>query len=407
MPPARVHRARWIIPASGPAIPDGAVVSAGGRIERIGPWRRIRPHLGPSDTVAEFPDAAILPGLVNGHTHLAYSQRGTRKAQRGTKNFAAWIARLTARRLASGRAALARAVRDGARLSAAAGTAAGADLTPDLKAARVLVRAPGCWTVFGEVFRFGEAGLRHLANVVQNLEALAREGGLRVGLSPHTPWTVGPEVFLAARQAADARGWPITTHLHETLDELAMYERGTGPLSRWMRRVGVLPRGWKAPRQRPIPLLAEAGFFRGPVLVAHANYLADEEIAILVRSGSSVAFCPRSHAFFRHTGHPWRQLLEAGVNVCLGTDSLASSPSLSVLDEARFLFEREAPADPRTLLEMMTVRGARALGLEAEFGDLRPGLHAALCIVGPLPETNDPLAAVLTGGGGICRILRH
>ena len=98
-------------------------------------------------------------------------------------------------------------------------------------------------------------------------------------------------------------------------------------------------------------MLAEAGFFSGPVLVGHANYLTDDEIAILARSGSSVAFCPRSHAFFRHADHPWRRLLAAGVNVCLGTDSLASSPSLSVMDEARFLFGAGAggrpAADPR------------------------------------------------------------
>jgi cytosine/adenosine deaminase-related metal-dependent hydrolase len=152
-------------------------------------------------------------------------------------------------------------------------------------------------------------------------------------------------------------------------------------------------------------MLAEAGFFAGPVLVAHGNYLTDDEIEILARSGSSVAYCPRSHAFFGHEAHPWRQLLEAGVNVCLGTDSLASSPSLSVLDEMRFLFARAGDADPRRILEMGTSRGARALGLEGETGDLAAGRRADLVMVGPVAEAADPLAAILGGEGSVRRVI--
>lgn len=150
-------------------------------------------------------------------------------------------------------------------------------------------------------------------------------------------------------------------------------------------------------------MLAEAGFFSGPVLVAHGNYLTDEDIAILARSGSSVAFCPRSHAFFKHADHPWRRLLAAGVNVCFGTDSLASSPTLSILDEARHVFARQAGTDPRTLLEMATRRGARALGLEEVVGDLREGLAADFCVVHPVAESKEVLASILAGEGQVTR----
>jgi cytosine/adenosine deaminase-related metal-dependent hydrolase len=139
--------------------------------------------------------------------------------------------------------------------------------------------------------------------------------------------------------------------------------------------------------------------------VAHGNYLTDEEMAILAQSGSSVAFCPRSHAFFGHADHPWRRLLAAGANVCLGTDSLASSPSLSILDEMRFLWSREGDADPRLLLQMGTCRGARALGFEGDLGDLAEGLRADFCVVGPVGGTTDPLAAILAGEGNISRVV--
>jgi cytosine/adenosine deaminase-related metal-dependent hydrolase len=219
---------------------------------------------------------------------------------------------------------------------------------------------------------------------------------IRPGLGPHAPYTAGVEVFLAARRAADARGWPLTAHLHETEDEIAFTERGEGTLHTWMSRLRILPAGWRPAGVRPIRMLADAGFFSGPVLVAHANYLTDDDIAILAASGSSVAFCPRSHAFFKHTDHPWRRLLAAGVNVCLGTDSLASSPSLSVLDEARFLFARGG-ADPQVLLEMATRCGARALGLETEIGDLRAGLRPEFCAVAVPASAQEPLEAVLAG----------
>jgi cytosine/adenosine deaminase-related metal-dependent hydrolase len=162
-----------------------------------------------------------------------------------------------------------------------------------------------------------------------------------------------------------------------------------------MLRLRILPADWRPAGVRPIRMLADAGFFRGPVLVAHANYLTDDDIAVLAASGSSVAFCPRSHAFFKHRDHPWRRLLAAGVNVCLGTDSLASSPSLSVLDEARFLFA-QGGAEPQVLLEMATRRGARALGLETEIGDLRAGLRPEFCAVA-VPRTGEPLEAILAG----------
>jgi len=408
-----VYRARWVIPARGPILSDGAVACAGGRIVRVGRWADLEAHVGRAETVEHFADAAILPGLVNAHTHLTLSDMAGKF--RPTTRFVSWIARLTARMAIRGRSAARRAAEEGARLSLAAGTTAGADLAYDPADAQGVVGGPARWTVFGELFRFGRAGLERLGRTVAALERLAA-GGASVGLAPHAPYSAGVEVFVAARHEARKRGWPVSAHLHETVEELAFTERGEGPMVEWMRRLHLLPRDWRPAGLRPIPMLAEAGFFTGPVLVAHGNYLNEEDIRILAQSGSSVAYCPRSHAFFGHPGtatgravageaHPWRRLLEAGVNVCLGTDSLASSPSLSVLDEMRFLGSREGGAAPRLLLAMGTWRGARALGLEGETGDLAAGMQADLVVVGPVGETKDPLEAILGGEGRVGRVV--
>ena len=425
---ASVYRARWVLSNRAGSIEDGAVVCADGRIARVGPWSRLQPHVGARDAVEDFGESAILPGFVNGHTHLAYPQRGTRpsfanpalrsplrrakqrasegeNAERGTKDFVGWLSRLTAQRLASGPAAIRRAIRDGARASVAAGTCAGADLAPDARLCKCLAPHAAHWTVFGELFRFGRAGLERLARAVRTLDDLACRTGLRVGLAPHSPYTAGVEVFAAARQEADARGWPVSAHLHETLDEIEFTRSGQGDLHKWLSLAQFLPKDLAPLGKRPIPALAEAGFFKGPVLVAHGNYLTDEEMAILARSRSSVAYCPRSHAFFGHADHPWRRLLAAGANVCLGTDSLASSPSLSVLDEMRCLAAEHADADPRLILEMATVRGARALGFADDLGDLAEGLRADFCVLGPVAQTLDPLAAILGGEGSVRKVL--
>ncbi|HUX00893.1 MAG TPA: amidohydrolase family protein [Phycisphaerae bacterium] len=402
MSSAAVYRARWVIPARGPILSDGAVACAGGRIVRVGRWADLKAHVGRADSVEHFADAAILPGLVNAHTHLALSDMAGKF--RPTKNFAAWIARLTARMAIRGRSAARRAAEEGARLSLAAGTTAGADLAYNPADAQGVVGGPARWTVFGELFRFGRAGLERLGRTVAAMERLAAAGA-SVGLAPHAPYSAGVEVFVAARHEARKRGWPVSAHLHETVEELAFTECGEGPMVEWLRRLHLLPRDWRPAGLRPIPMLAEAGFFAGPALVAHGNYLTDEEVEILRRSGSSVVYCPRSHAFFGHPEHPWRRLLETGVNVCLGTDSLASSPSLSVLDEMRFLGSREGAAASRLLLEMATVCGARALGLEGETGDLAAGMRADLVVVGPVAETKDPLGAIVAGEGSVREVV--
>ena len=399
---ANAYRARWVIDATGRAIDDGAVVSADGRIVRVGPWSKIRPHVAASDVVEEFADAALLPGLVNAHAHLGLSDMAG--ALGPTANFTAWIGQLALRRHTRTKAQIRRAVARGAADSLAAGTVAGADVTPEPHFDEALGDQGARWRVFGELLRFGDAGLRHLDETIAALDALRKKTGAAVGLAPHAPYTVGVEVFARARREADARGWPVAAHLHETLDEIAFTERGEGSLHDWLSRLRFLPGDLKPAGVRPIPMLAEAGFFAGPVLVAHGNYLTDEEIRILAESGSAVAYCPRSHAFFKHENHPWRRLLAAGVNVCLGTDSLASSPSLSILDEARFLAAREADADPKTLLAMATRRGARALGIDDRTGDLGSGLAAEFCAVRPIARTDDPLAAVMGGEGNLVRV---
>ena len=139
-----------------------------------------------------------------------------------------------------------------------------------------------------------------------------------------------------------------------------------------------MPDNWQTPGLTPIQYLNETGILRNHPLLIHCNYVTDEEISVIKFSGASVAFCPRSHHFFGHANHPVQKLLDAGINVGLGTDSLASNETLSILDEMKFLSLRHS-ISPNTLLTMATINGAKALGLESMVGQIKEGLEADLC----------------------------
>src|SRR5204863_6035500 len=126
-----------------------------------------------------------------------------------------------------------------------------------------------------------------------------------------------------------------------------------------------------------------------PVLLIHCNYLPPH--TRFIGPNQSIVYCPRTHAAFRHPTHPFREFLARGVRVCLGTDSLASNPDLDILAEARFVRQWYPDFPGETLLRMVTLAGAEALGWADQIGSLEAGKSADLVVV-PLPdrEAADP-----------------
>ena len=183
---------------------------------------------------------------------------------------------------------------------------------------------------------------------------------------------------------------PIVTHLAESLDEAVFLEQHAGPfrqlwetLGRWDDAVPRFAGG-------PIRYAEHLGLLGYPTLLAHVNYCDDAELAILAAGRASVVYCPRTHAYFRHAPHRWRDMLAAGINVAIGTDSTASSGDLNLLDDLRLL-HRIAPEVPvDQLWEMATIRGAKALMWENEIGSLEPGKSADMIAFDAISD--DPLA---------------
>jgi cytosine/adenosine deaminase-related metal-dependent hydrolase len=133
-------------------------------------------------------------------------------------------------------------------------------------------------------------------------------------------------------------------------------------------------------------------------LLVHCNYVSDSDLDLVAAAGASIAYCPRSHAFFHHEPHRWREMLSRGINVCVGTDSLASNDTLSVLDELRFLGSQDSTISDGQLLSMGTLAGARALGIADQVGSLEIGKRADFIVLPLIPDgCRDPAETLLRG----------
>ena len=389
-----IVRGRWLLRPERPPIENAAVVIDNGRVVEVGPWLQISPHVA-DRRVIDPGDAILIPGLVNAHTHLGLSDLKGKLPP--PERFTDWLKALVKHVRGRDPPAVASAVRSGLAESATSGVTTLAEVGFESAAAGPLAGSPVWVTLFAEIIGHGRPTGKRFVDVIRRGEFLAARGRVRVGLSPHAPYSTGLRTYVAAAEEAGRRNWPLTTHLHETPDEIELYLTGKGEFSRWLLlRAMLLAARFKPPGKRPIQALDEAGFFSRPILVAHGNYLDEADIDVLRRSGSTVVYCPRSHDYFGHTDHPYRRLMVAGVPVALGTDSLASSPSLSILDEMRFVHRRDRETPPEKLLEMATSSGADALGRKGRAGQLAEGEDADLAAVRPAgrPGT-DPYESLL------------
>jgi len=217
-------------------------------------------------------------------------------------------------------------------------------------------------------------------------EALDRIAPLRHGrcfaaLSPHAPYSTSAELLRLASRAAGRRGWRVCTHVAESAMEFAMFRRGEGEMFDWLKRSGRDMSDCGS--SSPVRHLERCGALNPRLLAAHVNYLDKGDAARLRQHGVSVVHCPRSHDYFRHGPFPLRRLRRAGINVCLGTDSLASiyktraqTVELNLFKEMRVLASREPWLAPRGIVRMATLNGARALGMAERLGELKPRAFA-------------------------------
>lgn len=387
-----ILHAQCVLSPDSPDLPDGAVVVQDHKILDSIPFSQARRRF-PDACIIDLTHCALLPGLINAHTHLELTPLCGQIPYHG--DFFNWVAGLTAART-DFESSLAEVIADACDRSLKAGVTTVGDICFRHRAWPHLAQQPIRKVSFAEVFGITADADSPRQYLHQCLEHTQTEDLLTLGLSPHAPYSAAPHVFRTAAQIAADNHLPLTTHLAETTDEIEFLTTGAGRCLDYLHRIHRWDGSFVCPHRWPVDYFLSLDLPSHPFLLAHVNYLSDEELHALSQTSHSVVYCPRSHRFFQHPPHPFQKMLAAGINVCLGTDSLASNQTLSILDELRFLHRQYPNFSGRTLLKMATVNAAAALLMPNKIGAIAPNYHADLIAI-PLTQTHpNPLTDILT-----------
>ena len=369
-----ILRARWVLPIERPPVENGWIGLEGGVITALGNGRP------PAGQVTDVGDCAILPGLVNSHTHLELSWMAGRGAP--ARSMGEWISTLMALRRGAAPSVDAQTAAAAEALShaRAQGTLAFGDIGNTLVTAQVLAAARSPSVLFHELLGF----LPHDA------DARAAEGADRIqssvrppvgaGLSAHAPYSVSTGLFRAVARETAARGLASSVHLGESAEEVEFLMTGRGEIAETLKALGAWDENWTAPRLDPVAYLDGIGALWRGLLVVHATQLKPPSLAILAERGCVIVSCPRSNRWVGAGDPPLDAFYGSGAVVAFGTDSLASAPNLDMFGELAAA-RAVSTVPPHRLLESATRGGAVALGLDDHYGRISAGLRGPLLAV--------------------------
>ncbi len=383
----RFYKARWIIPVTSPEIESGFVEVAEGGVVSL------HQSLPAGTPFIDLGDVALLPGLVNAHTHLEFSAL---EAPVGNPDaaFDHWISEVIAYRRAVAddpSFCLSSAVKAGLSEQIASGVVAVGEITTDWQLTDIYAQAASEVVSFREVINYSSQSVEQVTADVEAYLMASQRAGVSAGVSPHAPYTVHWQQLLELCRLSAEYRVPCAMHLAETREECQLIDSGQGVLRDMLERLDM----WEDSALGDSPeLLAYARMLATcwRALIVHGNYLPTRVIQYLgtVRDSVTVCYCPRTHAWFRHDRYPLQELLENDVRVCLGTDSRASNPDLSLIREMKWVAATYPGLTEWQLLEMVTVNGAFALGLEQRYGFIGAQASARLLAVPVDPQR--PLA---------------
>jgi cytosine/adenosine deaminase-related metal-dependent hydrolase len=390
-----IYACRWLLPIDGPPIERGWIEIDNGRIRGLG--RGVPPA-----RAHDLGDVALLPGLVNAHTHLELSWMAGLVPP--AESMDAWIRALLKLRRAGppgGQEQVLRAAREAAAAMAKAGTVLVGDITNSLVSPRVLADAGIGGVVFHELLGFDAAEpaqmvKRAAAQAESEAEAVAHAHvPIHVTVVAHAPYSVSPALFREiASRASDV---PLAVHLGESAEEMELLRTGRGPIRDLLETLGVWTDLWPVPSCDPVEYMHRLGYLRPGLLAVHAVHLTDEALATLAESEAVVVTCPRSNLWVGAGMPRVAHFYAAGLPVAIGTDSLASVDTLNLFDELAELRRVAPDVTAASLLDSATRVGAVALGFGSSFGTLSPGKRAALVAVDVPADVTDVEEYLVSG----------
>ena len=403
----RIYAARWVCPVASAPIENGCVaVNDEGRIAFVGDW-----SAAPTGEKLDLGNAILLPGFVNAHTHLELTSMRGAIAE---TEFFAWIRAVVARKKEKlDESEAYRSARSGIAEGLRLGTTTFGDTSDSAATFDAMLQAGVRGIVFQEVFgphpSECDGSMQSLRQRVEMTRQKETEL-VRVGVSPHAPYTVSDELYRAVAEYSSANNLPVAVHIAESSHEMEYVTRGVGPFADLLRGRGILV----APRGRsPIDLLMRTGILETHPLLIHAINVDDDDLRLIRSNGATIVHCPLSNAALGHAVAPIAAYARAGIPTGLGTDSAIMNQELNVLEEAKSVAAAQMRSggsaaarlfDSAKLLRMLTVEGARALGLEKDIGTLEVGKRADMAAF-PVDESPDvgeagPYDMLMRGGSG-------
>ncbi len=373
--------ARWVIPIDRPPVANGVITVSSGRILAVEPGRTRTADI-------DLGDVAILPGLVNAHTHLDLS--GLRGMTPPTTDFVAWLRQVIAQRRIQTTEVVAADIRAGLQECLNAGTTVIGDIAAGGQSWDILAAASCRSVVYFELLGLSKVRAQQSWSAATGwLRTRGLRQNCRPGLSPHAPYSVRASLIRAANLLAAERSLPLAIHLGESLAEAELIDCRQGPMVAFLQDMGVFdPDGLI----HSVPDLISQISANDHHLLVHGNYL---EPGAVIGRGVNIVYCPRTHHAFGHAPYPLAGLVRAGARVALGTDSLASNPDLSVFREAQFVRAHHPDVAPTDILRMATINGATALGWDEGCATLTPGKAADLAVVELSGSEGEDLASLV------------
>ena len=375
---SHVLSARWIVPVTSEPIHGGWVQIEAGRVVAFGAG----PAPAPSQDLG---DVAILPGLVNAHTHLEFSDCEETVGAPGI-SLPDWIGKVVTTRRASDPTRRSVAIERGIRELANTGTCLVGEIT-----------TPPCEypvdTHGVDLISFAEVLGLSVTRGKERLEVAGQHLGFDSGsgVSPHAPYSTSLETLDECLQLVTTQQRPLAMHVAESPHERELLQAGTGPFAESLKLMGVWRDDLFPWTENPFQMLIERLGKAPRSLLVHGNDFNDSEIAKLSQHPQmTVVYCPRTHHFFQYEPHPVAEMLSQGVRVALGTDSRASNPDLNLWREAQFLWQCRVDLEPQVVLQMATWFGSEALARN-DLGCIRPGCLAKLGMVRSAASTVESL----------------
>ena len=400
-------KARLLLPVDRPPLSDAWVTIREGKICEIGGQ--------PAQQRKDLGDVALLPALINAHTHLEFSSLAAPLGTPGI-HFDDWIREVIRWRIAGDSADNAAEKRSAAvRQGLAESVRGGSTFLGEITSLPTSVAAESSAALHG--FAFWEVlglALDRAGELLQGANAFleqVQQGGwpMHAGLSPHAPYTVGTRLLEQLVSLSRERHVPLAMHLAETSEELDLLYSASGRLVELLQELNAWhPAALPPTGARPLDylkLLANAD----RALVVHGNYLDATEIDFAAghHDNLSVIYCPRTHAYFEHPNYPLAKMIDHGVNVALGTDSRGSNPDLNMLRELRFAAQRHPSIARDQLLRLATLNAAQAFGMTSSLGSLAPGKQADMIAVPIRPNaTAGPHELLLDAEADVTRVYR-